>query len=257
MDQVLAKVASFDATGLLEKFKDILLVEKVINRLQEYWGLIPQGVFEFCAKYERYMLIFAVCLLALLAFEGHKIFKMLLFVGIPTGCAIVGMKYIAPWLAPYILGAVPGFPEFANLDALIGVALALVGLFIARCAYNFIVMFLGGAFGFLFGYMYVWRVLRNFFSSLDFLNTDGARLIIAGICAAVFVLFFILLFKHVLIAVSSFGCMAGSAIFLQKLVCPGADDQMKWCFVLVGCAVAVFAIVHQYKEEEKSFEILF
>jgi hypothetical protein len=51
--------------------------------------------------------------------------------------------------------------------------------------------------------------------------------------------------------------MAGSAIFLQKLVCPGADDQMKWCFVLVGCAVAVFAIVHQYKEEEKSFEILF
>ena len=74
MDQVLAKVASFDATGLLEKLKDILLVEKVINRLQEYWGLIPQGVFEFCAKYERYMLIFAVCLLALLAFEGHKIF---------------------------------------------------------------------------------------------------------------------------------------------------------------------------------------
>ena len=254
MDQVLAKVASFDATGLLEKLKDILLVGKVYDKLQEYWGMIPQGVFEFCAKYQNYVLIFAVCLLVLLAFEGHKIFKMLLFVGIPTGCAIVGMKYLAPFLSGYLGHMVP---EFANFDAIVGVALALVGLFIARCAYNFVVMFLGGAFGFLFGYVYAWRVLRDFFDSLQFLQKDGARLIIAGVCAAVSVLFFILLFKHVLIAVSSFGCMAGAAIFLQKLVCPGANDQLKWSFVIVGCAVAVFAIVHQYKEEEKSFEILF
>ena len=254
MDQVLAKVASFDATGLLEKLKDILLVGKVINKLQEYWGMIPQGVFEFCAKYERYVLIFAVCLLVLLAFEGHKIFKMTLFVGIPTGCAIVGMKYLAPFLSGYLAHYVP---EFVNFDAIVGIACALVGLFIARCAYNFIIMFLGGAFGFLGGYVYAWRVLKSLFSSLDFLNTKGARLIIAGVCAAVCVLFFILLFKHLLIAATSFGCMVAAGIFLQKLACPGADDQLKMCFILVGCAVAVFAIVHQYKEEEKSFEILF
>ena len=254
MDQFWAQAASFDAAGLLEKLKDILLFEKVMNRLQSYWSLIPQGVFDFYAKYERYMLIFAVCLFALLAFEGHKIFKMLLFVGIPTGCAIVGMKYIAPWLAGYLAHYVP---EFANFDAIVGVVAALLGLFISRCAYNFVVMFLGGAFGFLFGYSYAWRVLRDFFDSLEFLKKDGARLIIAGVCAAVFVLFFILLFKHLLIAATSFGCMAGAGIFLQKLVCPGADDQLKWCFVLVGCAIAVFAIVHQYKEEEKSYEILF
>ena len=254
MDQVLAKVASFDATGLLEKLKDILLVGKVINKLQEYWGMIPQGVFEFCAKYEKYVLVFAVCLLVLLAFEGHKIFKMTLFVGIPTGCAIVGMKYLAPFLSGYLAHYVP---EFANFDAIVGIAFALVGLFIARCAYNFVIMFLGGACGFLFGYVYAWRVLRDFFDSLQFLQKDGARLIIAGVCAAVAVLFFILLFKHVLIAASSFGCMTGAAILLQKFVCPDASDEMKWCFVLVGCAVAVFAIVHQYKEEEKSFEILF
>jgi hypothetical protein len=118
-------------------------------------------------------------------------------------------------------------------------------------------MFLGGAFGFLGGYVYAWRVLKSFFSSLDFLDTKGARLIIAGVCAAVCVLFFILLFKHLLIAATSFGCMIAAGIFLQKLACPGADDQLKLCFILVGCAVAVFAIVHQYKEEEKSFEILF
>ena len=256
IQQMMGQLSSFDASGLLEKFKDVLLVEQVITKLKGFWGMIPQGVFEFCAKYERYVLALAVCLLVLLAFEGHKIFKMALFVAIPTGCAVVGMKYIAPWLAPYIVSAVP-VPEFADINALIGIALALVGLFISRCAYNFIVMFLGGAFGFLGGYVYAWRVLKSFFSSLDFLDTNGARLIIAGVCAAVCVLFFILLFKHVLIAVSSFGCMAGAAICLQKLACPGADDQMKWCFILVGCAVAVFAIVHQYKEEEKSFEILF
>ena len=254
MDQLFAQVASFDATGLLEKLKEILLLGKVYNKLQEYWGMIPQGVFQFCEAYKPYVLVFAVCLLVLLAFEGHKIFKMTLYVAIPTGCAIVGMKFLAPFLAGYLAHMVPPFADF---NAIVGIASAILGLFITRCAYNFVVMFLGGAFGFVFGYAYAWRVLRDFFNSLEFLQKDGARLIIAGVCAAVSVLFFILLFKHVLIAVSSFGCMAGAAIFLQQLVCPGADDQLKWSFVIVGCAVAVFAIVHQYKEEEKSFEILF
>lgn len=253
-DVLLQQAANFDATGLLEKLKDILLIGKVIDRVKAYWDMIPDGVFEFCAKYERYMLILAVCLFVLLAFEGHKLFKMGLFVAIPTGCAIVGMKYLAPFLAGYLAQYIP---EFANFDAIVGIACALIGLFISRCAYNFVIMFLGGACGFLFGYVYAWRVIRDFFSSLEFLKADGARLIISGVCAAMFVLFFILLFKHLLIVASSFGSMVGAAIFLQKLACPGADDMMKWCFIIVGCAVAVFAVVHQYKEEEKSYEILF
>ena len=254
IQQMMGQLSSFDASGLLEKFKDILLVDQVITKLKGFWGMIPQGVFDFCARYERYVLILAVCLMVLLAFEGNKLFKMALYVGIPTGCAVVGMKYLAPFLSGYLAHYVP---EFVNFDAIVGIACALVGLFIARCAYNFIIMFLGGAFGFLGGYVYGWRVLKGFFSSLDFLDTKGARLIIAGVCAAVCVLFFILLFKHLLIAATSFGCMVAAGIFLQKLACPGADDQLKMCFILVGCAVAVFAMVHQYKEEEKSFEILF
>ena len=250
----MSMLSGLNATGILEKIKDVLLVGKVIDKAKDLWGMIPPQVFELYAKFRVPALIVAICLLVLLAFEGHKLFKMALYVLIPTGCAVVGMKYLAPFLSGYLAHYVP---EFINFDAVVGIALALVGLFIARCAYNFIIMFLGGAFGFLGGYVYGWRVLKCFFSSLDFLDTKGARLIIAGVCAAVCVLFFILLFKHLLIAATSFGCMVAAGIFLQKLACPGADDQLKMCFILVGCAVAVFAIVHQYKEEEKSFEILF
>ncbi len=250
----MSTLSSFDAVGLLEKVKDVLLIEKVITRLKAYWEMIPDGVFEFCERYKSYVLLAAVCLFVLLAFEGHKLFKMALYVAIPTGCGIAGFKFLAPFLSTYLADKIP---EFADFNALVAIACALVGLFISRCAYNFVVMFLGGVCGYVFGYAYAWRVIRDFFSSLEFLKEDVARYIIAGVCAAVFVLLFILLFKHVVMAVSSFGCMAGAAILLQKLACPGANDMMKWCFVIVGCAVGVFAIVHQYKEEEKAYEILF
>jgi hypothetical protein len=255
IQQMMGQLSSFDASGLLEKLKDVLLVDQVITKLKGFWGMIPQGVFDFCAKYERYVLILAVCLMVLLAFEGHKLFKMALHVAIPAGAAVLGYMFLAPFVVKYA-GALP-IPEYVEIPALVAIVCALLGLFISRCAYNFVIMCLGGGCGFLFGYVYAWRVIRNFFSSLEFLNTPMARYIIGGVCASVLVLVFVLLFKHVFIIGSSFGCLGLAGLLLQKLVVPTADDMMKGCFVLVGLAVAVFALVHQYREEEKSYEILF
>ena len=253
--QVFEKFASFDATGILEKIKDVLMVGQVIDKVKGYWGMIPDKVFELYAQYRVPALIVAICLLVLIAFEGHKLFKMALHVAIPAGAAVLGYMFLAPFVVKYA-GALP-IPEYIEIPALVAIVCALLGLFISRCAYNFVIMCLGGGCGFLFGYVYAWRVIRNFFSSLEFLNTPMARYIIGGVCASVLVLVFVLLFKHVFIIGSSFGCLGFAGLLLQKLVVPTADDMMKGCFILVGLAVAVFALVHQYREEEKSYELLF
>lgn len=249
-------LSSLDMGGILGKLKEILLVDKVIETLKGYWGMIPDEVFGLYAKYRIPALILAVCLLVLAAFEGYKLFKMALHVAIPAALAIDGYILLAPYVAPYIknFGVIP---EFISIEALVAILCALVGLFISRFAYNAIVMILGGVFGYLLGAEYVWRVIRDFFNTLEFLNTPIAKYIIGGICASIFVLIFILLFKHVFIVGSSFGCLAFAGLLLQKIVAPTADDMLKVSFILVGVAVGVFAVVHQYKEDEKSFEILY
>ena len=255
MEQVLAQVMSFDATGILEKVKDFLMVGQVINKIKSLWGLIPQSVFDLYKEFRTPLLIVAICLLVLIAFEGHKLFKMALHVALPAGAAIVGHMFLAPFVAKY--AAMLPIPEFVEIPALVAIICALIGLFLSRCAYNFVIMLIGGVVGFDIGALYVWRVIKNFFSSLDFLDTPMAKYIVGGVCASVCVLVFVLLFKHMFIIGSSFGCLAFAGLLLQKLVVPTADDMMKGCFLLIGLAVAVFAVVHQYKEEEKSYEILF
>ena len=260
IDQVMQMFSGINLGGMsamdiLEKIKDVLMISEVIAKLKGLYGLIPAQVFDIYAKYRVPVLIAAICVLVLLAFEGHKLFKMALHVALPAGAAIGGYMFLAPFVAKYA-DKLP-IPDYVEISALVAIVCALVGLFISKCAYNFVIMLLGGAVGYAFGHFYLWHVIKNFFSSLSFLDTNIARYIIGGVCASVLVLVFVLLFKHVFIIGSSFGCMAVAALLLQKVAVPTANDMMKGCFVLVGIAVAVFAVVHQYREEEKSYEILF
>ena len=248
-------LSGVDATGIVGKVKDVLMISEVIAKVKGLTGLIPAQVFELYAKFRVPALIAAICVLVLLAFEGHKLFKMALHVAIPAGAAIGGYLFLAPAVAGYA-SALP-IPDYIEFSALVAIVCALIGLFLSKCAYNFVIMLLGGACGYCFGHFYAWHVIKNFFSSLSFLEAPIARYIIGGVCASVCVLLFVLLFKHVFIIGSSFGCLALAGLLLQKVAVPTADDMMKGCFVLVGLAVAVFAVVHQYKEEEKSYEILF
>ena len=62
--------------------------------------------------------------------------------------------------------------------------------------------------------------------------------------------------EHVFMVMTSFGCLIDAALLLQTLLVPNADWNIKICFVIVAVAIAIFALVRQYKEEEKASEIL-
>ena len=250
-------IFSFDISAILDKVKDVLMVGQVIDKLQGYWEKF-NGAFNIMdkyAEYKSYILIVAICLLALIGFEGYKLFKMALRVLIPAGMACAGYLWIAPYVVEHY-PAIPGY-EFIDIKALVAVVLALVGLLLVSVAYNFTVMIIGGACGYGFGYLYAWKVICNFFDSLEFLQKEMVGYIIGGVCAAVCILVFILIFKHMVIIGTSLGGLALAGVLLQKLAVPAADNQMKLCFALVGVAAGIIAAARQYKEDEKSFEFLF
>ncbi|MBQ8302859.1 MAG: hypothetical protein IJX97_04875 [Clostridia bacterium] len=243
-----------NVTAVWEQVKDVLLIDKVVNRLTQYWNMIPEWVFDFYYEHRLACLVVAICALCVIAFEGYKLFKMFMYILGPATFAICGYMWLAPIASQYAVGVIP---DFIRVDALVAVVCALLAVFLTRCAHTLMIMILGGVTGYFFGYIYAWRVIRDFFNTLQFLKDPVARYIISGVCAAVFVLLFILMFKHVFMVGSAFGCLAFAGLLLQKLVVPCADDMMKWCFIICGAVIGGFAVVHQYKEEEKSLEIVF
>jgi hypothetical protein len=239
-----------DVTAIFDKVKDVLLVDKVIGKLTGYLELIPDSVKDFYYGHRDVCLIVAICAMVLIAFEGYKLFKMAMYVISASGFAIVGHMYLAPIVAPHLGGL--GLPEYINVNALIAIALALIAVFLTRFAFNFMIMVLGGACGYLLGSVYVWRVLRDNFTTLEFLKNDMTKYIVGGVFAAIFVILFILLFKHVFIVGSSIGCLAFAGLLLQKLIAPGASKEIMFCFIIVCAVLGILAAVYQYKEEENS-----
>lgn len=237
-----------DAAAIFEKAKDILLVDKVIAKLTGYLDLIPDALKQFYYENRAACLIAAICLLVLFAFEGYKIFKMGLYAISAGVLGYLGYSLLGPMLAPALQQA--GLPEFIDGAALIAVVLAIIAVILTRFANQFIIMLLGGAFGYLVGSVYVWRVLRDYFTTLEFIRNDMTKYIVGGVFAAIFVLLFVLLFKHAFIIGSSFGSLAFAGWLLQKLIVPGASKEMIFCFILVGAAIGIVATIYQYKQDE-------
>ena len=242
-----------DAT-MLENVKDILMIDKIINKLHGLRSYIPGFVKDFYAQHRIFCYLLAIAGLLLIAFEGYKLFKMALYAGGATAFAALGYLYLAPLVADYTKGMIP---EIVNTYVLVAVICGLVAVFLTKFAFNFMIMILGGGCGFLFGYMYVWRVLTAYFNTLEFLKLFPARCIIGGVFAAIAGLLFILIFKHVFMVGSGLGSAVFASILLRKVLVPGGDDNVKICFVVFGAILAIFAIIHQYKEEEKSQEFYF
>ena len=216
--------------------------------------LLPDPVKDLYYANTTLCLLGLACALALLAFEGYKIFKMLLFAGGAFGFAYVGFKFIAPIIPQNVKDMIPDIVEF---DPLLAVACALLAVFICKCAYALMIMILGGAVGYLVGATFVYPVLVDYFNTLEFLQMDMVKHIVGGAIAAVMVLIFLLFFKHSYIIGTSFGGTIASALVVQQATMPNADVTLKISFVLVGIALGIFAVAHQYKEEEKAMEIIF
>ena len=243
-----------DAIAVLEKLKNVLMIDKVIDKIMGYVDLIPDFVKNFYYAHRDICLIVAICLLVLVGFEGYKLFKMALYAGSAAACLYLGKRFLAPLVVGYFESHLP---DYIDSDILVGAVCALIAVFLCRCAFNFMIMVLGGACGYFFGALYVWRVIKSYFNTLEFLEQPMAKYIIGGVFAAICVILFVLLFKHAFIVGSSFGCLAAAGWLLQKLAASGATKEVKFAFIIVGAVIGIFALIHQYKEEERATDVLF
>lgn len=238
----------------LESVQNVINFDALMAKIGGLVNLLPAPLQEIYNTHTVICLIGVAAVLCLLAFEGYKIFKMLLYAGGAVGFGVVGYWYIAPEVPANIKGMIP---PIVDADVLIAILCALLAVFLCKCAYTFMIMILGGVCGYFLGSMYVYGLLLKHFNTLKFLEMPVVKHIVGGAIAAVAVLLFILLFKHLFIIGTSFGGTIAAALLVQKILIPAADDNMKICFVILAVALGVFAVVRQYKEEEKATEIVF
>ena len=56
---------------------------------------------------------------------------------------------------------------------------------------------------------------------------------------------------------TSFGGNIIAALLVQFAIIPAGDETLKISFIVLGIALGIFAVVRQYREEEKAMEIIF
>ena len=215
---------------------------------------LPENLAQMYSAYRVVCLLAVAAILLLLAVQGYKIFKSLLYVAGAVGFAYLGYTYLLPLIPENYLGYIP---EMLDASVLVAVVCALVAVFLTRVAYNFMIMLLGGGCGYLLGSIVIYDIIIKHFNTLTFLQLPAVKHIIGGVLASIFAVLFILLFKHLFMLITSFGGAACAAIVVQSILLPAADMPIKIAAIIVGIAFGIYCIVHQYKEEEKDLEIVF
>ena len=119
-------------------------LDAISAKLYGLIDLLPDPIKDLYNANRTLCLLAIACLLALLAFEGYKIFKMLLFAGGAFGFAFVGFKFIAPIIPANIKEMIP---DIVDADVLLAVLCALLAVFLCKCAYTLMIMILGGVVG--------------------------------------------------------------------------------------------------------------
>ena len=241
------------AIAFWEWFRSAFLLDKVYHKLLSYLDFIPDSVKNF--YYENRILCYMVAIagLFLLAFEGYKLFKLGLYVLTGAGFGYATYALVGPY-AEQVLS--DKLPEIIDIKVVCGFVVGLIFVLITKFLYKFIVMIIGLGCGYLFGYVYVWRVLVANFPTLQFVQTPTARYIIGFIFGAFAALIFLFVFKHAVIIGTGVGCPVFAAYLASKILVPGGDASVKICFMVLGAAVAVFATVRQYREEERAVSII-
>ena len=242
-----------NANAMVQSVIGSISVDSIMAPINGLVNMIPGDIINIFETYKIYCTLAAVCLLVLFAFEGYKLFKMLVYAGGAFTFALLGYMVIGP-LVSENLGIT--IAENVDLNAIIAIACALIAIFLTRFAYEFMIMCLGGVSGYFLGSILIYSILVNYFNTLDFLKADYVKHIVGGIFAAVLGILFILIFKHVFMVGTSFLCLMEASLLIQSLLMPDADLNTRFCFILVGIAAGIFAVVHQYKEEEKAMEIV-
>ncbi len=220
-------------------------------------AMIPSSVLSLYANYKIPILIALIALCVLISLEGYKIFKGALYIVAASGLGFVGYKYVASFVLAKFGAMLPAAPFGISYEALIPLALALIGVFLVKFAYKFTVMLLGGACGFALGYFFVSGLLVTMFPTLTFLTSVAAKAVVGLVFAGILGIFFILLFKHLFILTSSLGCMAAAGFMTCILVMPAAPDTYKLVAAVLGLIVGIYSTIHQYNEEQRATDIRF
>lgn len=250
------------ANKMLENATSSFSPDQLIGQIGSYFNglldtlvnMIPAEIMAIYNTHTALFLIAAICIVTLIAFEGYKLFKMVIYAGSAFLFGLIGYWYISPELEASIK---PMIPDMIDYHVLVAIVCALVAVFLCRCAYNFMIMLLGGVSGFLLGSTVIYNAFVGYFNTLDFLKMDAVKYIIGGVFAVLFSILFILLFKHLFMLITSIGGMISAAVLLKMVLVPDGDETVKLCFIVLGFAVGILAVVNQYKEEEKAMEIVF
>ena len=236
-------------------------MDMIVNLLKGYAdkfaAMIPPSVLNLYANYKTPLLIALIALCVMLSLEGYKIFKGTLYIVATTGLGFVGAQYVAGFVVAKFGASLPAIPYGITYEALIPVAMAVIGVFLVKFAYKFTVMLLGGGLGFALGFFGVSAALTKMFPTLGFLSSASAKAIVGLVFAAIFGVFFILFFKHLFIITTSFGCMIAATSMACMILVPAASDDQKFMAAALGAIIAIYSTIHQYNEEQRATDIRF
>lgn len=212
-------------------------------------ALIPQPIVDFYNTHTVLCILALVCVLALIAFEGYRFFRMLTYAGSAFLFGLVGYWYLAPAIADSVK---PMVPEYLDYYAIVAVVCALVAVLLCHFAFNFVILIIGGFAGYFIGSTTLYGYLVSYFNTLEFLKGDNVKHIVGGIVAVIIAILFSILFKFLFMVLTSFGGCIGAAVLLQKILVPGGDDKIKMAFLVIGVIVGFIAIIRQHKEHENT-----
>ena len=246
VNKIIESLGSIDLGGIKSWFS----IEYLTGLINGLVNKIPANIMAIYNENKALCLFGAICLLCIIAFEGYKIVRMIVFGGGAFLCGYVGYVYLAPFI-PAELGKY--IPDIVDIKALCAVACALIAVMLCCFAYNLALFVIAAAGGYLIGSTYVYGLVVGYFHTLTFLQDPKAEYIVGGVVAVIFAMVIMMLFKPLLMLITSFGFMTGAAVLAQKLLVPAADDSLKLSFVVLGLAVGLFAFIRQRKEE--SFHI--
>lgn len=221
-----------------------------------HFGLSVDGVLYFIRHMSFPVATVAIGLLILLAVQGYKIFRSLLYVVAAVGLGFAGHLYLAPRVSSIIVSKFP-IVNAVDVDVAIAFICAMFGILIVHLTYEFVVFCMGGAAGFLLGYFFVAQKLAAYFFNLGFLKHKIAQIAIGCVCAMIVAILFLLLFKHLYIMITSVGFMGLSGYILYRQVMPTPKTAIAFGFIAVCAIIGIFMMVHQYEEEEKRTEYRF
>ncbi len=244
-------------TNFIQRMLD--LVDEVLNAgfpprtWEEAYAFIKTVIFDIIGSLSpMYIILFATAA-AIVGFAGYKLFKIGLY-----GIGAVGLAYGAKYLAPYVVGYYQGFlPEGFDGTVILMVVAAVIGAILARFSRKFLVLCLGGGFGYIVGSRFVAGEVSNYFNTLEFLKDEIASIAFGVVCAAICGIIFLLVFQHAWIILTSIGGLATAGLLLGMLVMPDAGKMIWLYFIAAGGVVGLIALIHQYQSEARENDIFY